>query len=262
MMGWIDGIMSVYAVSDLHGQYNTFIKGLEKIGFSDADTLYVIGDAIDRGPDGIKILRYIREHDNMDLILGNHEFMMLNSVPADGGPGCDGVDADIWLFFNGGITTYEEYGNISVEQKKTILGWLATRQVIKIIDINGTGFCLTHSFYIPGCENKRYDELTYDTVSHIVWDSIYRTGDDTHAEDIYGNYDHIFVTGHVPVQRIYMSYEGDDDYNRLEMHRHGNLLCIDGGCALGYNSGVNSGAIFLRLDDLKEFPVPVVAQQS
>ena len=46
--------------------------------------LYVIGDAIDRGPDGIKILEYIKKHENMDLILGNHEFLMLNSVPIDG----------------------------------------------------------------------------------------------------------------------------------------------------------------------------------
>ena len=51
--------MSVYAVSDLHGQYKTFVKGLKEIDFSDSDTLYVIGDAIDRGPDGIKILQYI-----------------------------------------------------------------------------------------------------------------------------------------------------------------------------------------------------------
>ena len=91
-----------------------------------------------------------------------------------------------------------------------------------------------------------------------MWNSIYRDGDDSHAEDIYDMYDYTFVTGHVPVQKIYMFYEGDDDYNRLEMHKHGNLLCIDGGCALGKNSGVNCGAIFLRLDDLKEFPVPIV----
>jgi serine/threonine protein phosphatase 1 len=251
--------MSVFAVSDLHGQFKTFAKGLETIGFSDSDVLYVIGDVIDRGPDGIKLLQYIREHDNMDLIIGNHEFMMLNSVPPDGGPGCDGVDSDIWLFFNGGIATYEKYGNLTREQRKELLDWLAGREVIKPLEVNGKRFCLTHSFYCPGCENKRYSELTYDKVSHIVWDSIYRDDDDSHAEDIYEKYDYTFVSGHVPVQRIYyMSCEGDEDYDRLEMHRHGNLLCIDGGCAMGYNSGVNVGAIFLRLDDLKEFPVPLV----
>ena len=42
--------MATYAVSDLHGQYRTFEKGLRSIGFSDSDMLYVIGDAIDRDP--------------------------------------------------------------------------------------------------------------------------------------------------------------------------------------------------------------------
>ena len=49
--------MATYAVGDLHGQYDTFAAGLEKIGFQDSDQLYVIGDAIDRGDDGIKILQ-------------------------------------------------------------------------------------------------------------------------------------------------------------------------------------------------------------
>ena len=52
--------MATYAVSDLHGQDRTFEKGLKLIGFSDSDMLYVIGDAIDRGPDGIRILEYIK----------------------------------------------------------------------------------------------------------------------------------------------------------------------------------------------------------
>ena len=250
--------MATYAVSDLHGQYRTFEKGLRSIGFSDSDMLYVIGDAIDRGPDGIRILEYIQKHENMDLILGNHEFLMLNSVPMDGGPGCDGIDADLWLFFNGGITTFEKYGNIGKDRKKELMEWLSSREVIKIIEINGKKICLTHSFYLPECENRRYNELTYEQVNEIVWNSIYRDGDDSHAEDLYDRYDYTFVTGHVPVQKIYMFYEGDEDFNRLEMHKHGNLLCIDGGCAMGLGSGVNCGAIFLRLDDLKEFPVPIV----
>ena len=49
----------------LHGKYVSNIM------------LYVIGDAIDRGPEGVKILEYIKLHNNMELIIGNHEFMML-----------------------------------------------------------------------------------------------------------------------------------------------------------------------------------------
>ena len=250
--------MAIYAVSDLHGQYMTFEKGLRSIGFSDSDMLYVIGDVIDRGPDGVKILEYIRSHENMDLIIGNHEFLMLNSVSPDGEKGCDGIDADLWLFFNGGIVTYERYATLSKKKKKELFDWLNSREVIKTLDIGGKKICLTHSFYLPECENLRYNELTYGQVNEIVWNSIYRDGDGSHAEDLYDRYDYTFVTGHVPVQKIYMFYEGDEDFNRLEMHKHGNLLCIDGGCAIGKNTEINNGAIFLRLDDMVEFPVPIV----
>ena len=41
--------MATYVVSDLHGQYKLFKKGLKEIGFSEDDMLYVIGDVIDRG---------------------------------------------------------------------------------------------------------------------------------------------------------------------------------------------------------------------
>ena len=33
----------IYAMSDLHGCYDKYIKMLEKISFSDSDTLYILG---------------------------------------------------------------------------------------------------------------------------------------------------------------------------------------------------------------------------
>ena len=34
----------IYAMSDLHGYYDKYTKMLEKITFSDDDTLYILGD--------------------------------------------------------------------------------------------------------------------------------------------------------------------------------------------------------------------------
>ena len=67
----------------------------------------------------------------------------------------------------------------------------------------------------------------------------------------------LISTLNVPVQKIFMFYLGDENFNRLAIHKHGNLFCIDGGCALGYNSGIINGAIFLRLDDMTEFTIPM-----
>ena len=34
----------IYAMSDLHGEYEKFLAMLEKIQFQDSDTLYLLGD--------------------------------------------------------------------------------------------------------------------------------------------------------------------------------------------------------------------------
>ncbi len=46
-----------YVISDIHGCYEQYRLLLEKIRFSDNDRLYVLGDAVDRGPEPIKVLQ-------------------------------------------------------------------------------------------------------------------------------------------------------------------------------------------------------------
>lgn len=42
--------MATYVISDIHGEYDMFLDLLEKIGLKEADTLYILGDVLDRGP--------------------------------------------------------------------------------------------------------------------------------------------------------------------------------------------------------------------
>ena len=49
--------MTRYVCSDIHGQYSLFLKALDRIGFSESDHMYIIGDVIDRGPDSMALLR-------------------------------------------------------------------------------------------------------------------------------------------------------------------------------------------------------------
>ena len=245
--------MAVYAVSDLHGQYDLFMKGLEKIGFSDNDELYFIGDAIDRGPDGIKILMELKKNKNMHLILGNHEFMMLNAVDPGGKKKCDGPDTELWLYYNGGTKTYEQYGNLATKTRQSLLLWLQGCYVIKTIEVNGEKFCLTHSYYREDLENKMYHEMEYDDVWNIVWKSMYREDYETRGSDVYKDYDYTFITGHVPVYRVLsrLGYTCD----RLKIFQKGNFIDIDGGCAAGPIPRGHNGALFYRLDDKKVFPI-------
>ena len=42
----------IYVMSDLHGCFDKYKEMLSLIDFAPRDTLYVLGDVIDRGPDG------------------------------------------------------------------------------------------------------------------------------------------------------------------------------------------------------------------
>ena len=48
-----------YVMSDIHGNMRRFNSVMEKINLQPEDTLYILGDVIDRHPDGIRILRRI-----------------------------------------------------------------------------------------------------------------------------------------------------------------------------------------------------------
>ena len=243
--------MAIYAVSDIHGQYDIFLQGLNKIGFSKNDRLYLVGDAVDRGPKSIPLLMHIMKAENMDMVLGNHEFMMLNSVDHNGITKCSGKDTMLWLFYNGGSTTFDGYKKLPREERIELINWLMSRKLshhIKVDTGNGDmSVIFTHSGYDPEYLDVPYSDINYKVAKDIVWKSMFR--EDTYCDSrTYTNFpDTVFITGHVPIQRI-----RDDLGQKQELlpYRYKNLLNIDGGLAYG-NSVDNNGAIFLRLEDLQ-----------
>jgi len=71
----------IYVMSDLHGCYDKFQKILKVIHFSAEDTLYVLGDVLDRGPEGFKLLLNLAERSNGVCLMGNHELAALTAIP-------------------------------------------------------------------------------------------------------------------------------------------------------------------------------------
>ena len=65
-------------ISDVAGEYNTLIALIKKMP---QDKLLAVGDLIDRGPDSDKVIRFFMEESakgNAQVLLGNHEHMMLD----------------------------------------------------------------------------------------------------------------------------------------------------------------------------------------
>jgi serine/threonine protein phosphatase 1 len=73
-----------YVIGDIHGCIHTF-KYLveEELHMKPGDTLFLLGDTIDRGTGSKEVIDYIRELSaiiNIKPIMGNHEYMMLRSM--------------------------------------------------------------------------------------------------------------------------------------------------------------------------------------
>ena len=49
--------MASYVISDIHGELELFEELLDRIALKDSDTLYILGDVVDRGPHPVKVLQ-------------------------------------------------------------------------------------------------------------------------------------------------------------------------------------------------------------
>lgn len=69
----------IYVISDLHGYpLQKLQRLLDVAGFSTDDYLYILGDVVDRNGDGgTAVLEWLLYQTNAQLILGNHEAMLL-----------------------------------------------------------------------------------------------------------------------------------------------------------------------------------------
>lgn len=118
-----------YVMSDIHGNMRRFNSVMEQITLQPEDTLYILGDVIDRYPDGIRILRRIMEKPNIKMLLGNHEYMMLRAIgrPFDAYEKMDALliedQLELW-YQNGGYVTHKHWKRLRKDLREEIIQYL------------------------------------------------------------------------------------------------------------------------------------------
>lgn len=142
--------MAHYVLSDIHGEGDRFHRMLERIGLSSEDVLYILGDVIDRGPDGILLLKEIMASSNMVMLLGNHEQMMQQYFR----PGASLMDILRWNR-NGNTPTLAAFRNLASKEQEEILTFLRARQTHLQLELDGRRFYMVHGF--PG--DNIHDEV-------------------------------------------------------------------------------------------------------
>lgn len=71
----------LFVISDMHSYYDPMIDALNEAGF-DANNenhwLICCGDAFDRGPDSVKVMKYLRDLPRKVLVHGNHDQLLID----------------------------------------------------------------------------------------------------------------------------------------------------------------------------------------
>lgn len=224
----------VYVVSDIHGNERRFRSILDQIDLQPEDTLYVLGDVIDRHPGGIRILRKIMAMPNMKMILGNHEYMMLRALGCPYDDYADTGNAIAHWYRNGGKVTHDHLKRIRKTLRMEIVEYLRGLPLNIDIEVNGMSYKLVHSAPVESYSfEPRYRSAAY----FAVWK---RLGMD---EALPGGGIHIF--GHTTTKHY-------QDNVPMEIWMGDGRIGID--CGSGYSEAKTEGRLAcLRLDDGRVF---------
>ena len=200
--------MSIYAISDIHGCFDEFMELLGKIQFNPAhDTLYILGDAIDRGERPIDCIKFIMSTDNIHFLLGNHEQMMLDYY--------SGVDLISWTT-NGFRETILQFMGLPNYEREEIFTYFRNSLLYKTISASGKNYFLSHAGV--NVENPIHQQDPND----LLW-----------IRDRFLRHkalsDYICIFGHTPTSRMH----GSSDYSVWYDAIHQDKICIDCGCVYG-----------------------------
>lgn len=122
--------MSTYAIGDIQGCFDELQTLLAHIHFHpEEDTLWLVGDLVNRGPKSLEVLRFIKNLPNAITVLGNHDLHLLA----------------VYNGYSGNTETLDEI--LNAPDAKTLIDWLRLQPILH--HDPKLGYAMTHAGIYP-----------------------------------------------------------------------------------------------------------------
>ncbi len=131
--------MAIYVTSDAHGHLRALDRALELAAPGAEDTVFVLGDMIDRGPDPVGVIKLVRSIPGVQVIMGNHERMMLDTLATK-----DAVDDVMWAL-NGGAATIAGLDDLPHEEFLETVEWVEHLPLYAVTETAERAWILVHA---------------------------------------------------------------------------------------------------------------------
>jgi serine/threonine protein phosphatase 1 len=199
------------------------MKMLDKIKLTDKDILYILGDIVDRGPEGMKIIIDLIQRKNVITLRGNHDheamiFLKYLIMPNDGYVVDEIAEVfQLWML-DGGNTTYHSFMELSDTDKRAVIGYLRGLPIFKKIIVGTQYYFLSHT--VPE-KDKMLDFNNCNMYDFLM-------GEPDYKEKYYD--DMIIVTGHTPTGFI-------DEASLGKLWKGNNHIAVDCGAVFDHPLG-------------------------
>ena len=226
-----------YVISDIHGNYEKYCELLDCIDLKDEDVLYVLGDVIDRGEQGIRILQDMMFRINVVPIIGNHDLIgwqclkwLTQEITEES---IDNMDDQMLQIIeewckSGGQTTINEVMVLPKEEREEILEYLEEFRAYEEVCVGKNTFLLVHGGFEYDTFDAQRSLDDYD-LEELVWTRMKL--DEEYFPDKY------IVFGHTPTCHLWAEERGVSleeilrEENCHRIFKKGKLIGIDCGCA-------------------------------
>ncbi len=219
----------IYCISDLHGDYNKYSAMIERLNLTDDDTVFVLGDILDRCNEPMRILKDMMCNPNIIPLAGNHDMvaahclkLLSQEITEESLENLDTNSIQVileWLA-DGGEASLKDFRALPPDERMDILDYISDFELYTEISVNGQDYILTHAGLGNFSDDKQLEDYTIEELLFMRTD---------YSKKYFK--DKILITGHTPTWLI------PENMNPGYIYKGNNHIAIDCGAGFGGRLG-------------------------